>query len=910
MRDPITGSWIRGLRQRLELSQVELAALLGVSNVTVNRWENDRALPQSGMVDRLLRLERDGVDALLGPPAARIGNLPLTFTSLVGRAAELETVVDQVATSPLVTISGPAGAGKTRLAIETGRSTVSRWPDGLWFVDLAAVNEPDAVLHAVARTLGVREAGRKPLIDRVADAFRERKLLLILDNCEHLLPACATLAVHLVAQESAARLMATSRVPLTIPGETVYSIKPLAIADAAALFIDRAGAHVSAIDLDTETTETIASICRRLDGLPLAIELAAARARVLSLAQIADRIDQRFELLKGANAVSPRQQALETAIAWSCDLLTRPEAALFRQLGVFAGSFDLAAVEAITDGDDALDILDSLARQSMIVVEHDASSRSARYRLLESMAAYARRWLEETGETAATRRRHAEYYGALARNLAGGLRGAAQAALLSAFDREHDNLIAALDWLLTAGETEAAIAMVAPLGAYWRTRGYYAEGIARLERTLACAPVMASSSRTDALNQLAQLQIVTGHHDEAAQSLTAAIAFAQDLGDRSQEAQALDSLGLVLVARREFEEAVEAHHKALTMFTQQGDRARAAMCRKRLGNLANLRGDHRAAERAYHDAWSLVQGTGDITAEGAILSNMGDLAARTGNYERALGYLERALARLRTLGDPDRIAVDAVNTAEVKIVLGESEAALPLVSEAVAQFRAIGNTSSLASALYIQSAAHAALGQRLAALTLMRESLALFHGLDDWIDVVYAAEAIARLLAEGGETVLAARLLGGVDVIRQREQVADYPLFDSAGTLAMIRSALGDDLLASSWKEGSQLSASALIAEATMVGSIADGDPVYFLKRQSPRATSFPHRAPLTDRQIDILRLAADGLSNREIGRVLAISDRTVERHLTAIFSALDVDRRSAAIAKAVASGLLSQRDL
>lgn len=908
MSGPISGSWIRGLRQRLGLSQVELAAMLGVSNVTVNRWENDRALPQSGMIDRLLGLERDGAEALLKPSAGRLGNLPLAFTSLVGRSTDVETIVRHLTAGPLVSIVGPAGAGKTRLAIETARSTTSHWPDGVWFVDLAAVGEADAVLHAVARTLGVRESGRKPLMDRLADHYRERDLLLILDNCEHMLPACASLASHLVSQPGAARMLATSRAPLMVPGETVHALKPLPLADAATLFIDRATPHAAAMALDADAAEAITSICRRLDGLPLAIELAAARTRVLSLTQIADRIDERFELLKGASAVPLRQQALDTAIAWSCDLLTPTEAALFRQLGVFAGSFDLAAVENVTADRGALDVLDGLARQSMIVVEHDPSSRSARYRLLESMAAYARRWLDDTGGTAATAQRHAQYYGAMAQELAVGLHGSAQAVLLAAFDREHDNLIAALEWMLTTGARESAIAMVAALGAYWRTRGYYAEGIARLERVLSFEPAILSSSSAAAWNQLAQLQIVTGLHDEAAASLAIAIELSRELGDQSQEAQALDSLGLVLVARRAFEAAAETHRTALTMFLQLGDRARAAMCRKRLGNLANLRGDHRAAERAYHDAWSLVQGTGDITAEGAILSNLGDLSARTGNYERALGYLERALARLRTLGDPDRLAVDAVNTAEVRIVLGESESALPLVNEAVVQFRTIGNKASLASALYIESAALAALGRRQEALEAMRESLSLFHGLNDWIDVVYAAEAIARILAEGGEVALAARLLGGIEEIRQREEVADYPLFDSTGTLALIRGALGNDL-ADHWEEGRQLSPAALVAEAMIAGTVVDGDPVNFLKRQ---ATSpiLRYRAPLTERQIEILRLAADGLSNREIGRELSISDRTVERHLTAIFSALDVDRRSAAIAKAVSSGLLNQRDL
>jgi ATP/maltotriose-dependent transcriptional regulator MalT len=256
------------------------------------------------------------------------------------------------------------------------------------------------------------------------------------------------------------------------------------------------------------------------------------------------------------------------------------------------------------------------------------------------------------------------------------------------------------------------------------------------------------------------------------------------------------------------------------------------------------------------------------------------------------------------------MAVVTTNTAEVLLVLGNAETALPLASDAVTRFRGIGNPQHLAGATYIEGAALAAVGRLTQALALFRESLALYYEMEDWIDIVYAVEAIARLFAEGGDAAFAARLLGGVEVIREQEQVAAYPLFDAAGTIAAIRAALGSEAMHAQWEEGRRLDRENVVAEALLVGAIADGDPVDVLIVRRAQPSVARRDDSLTARQIDVLRLVAAGKSNREIGQALAISDRTVERHLTAIFTVLDVDRRSAAVAKATAAGLLRGPDL
>ncbi|MFN8592198.1 MAG: LuxR C-terminal-related transcriptional regulator [Thermomicrobiales bacterium] len=900
----ISGWRIRGIRQVMGLSQIEFATLLGISNVTVNRWENDRAIPQPGMVERLLHLEASAPGVALPGERLPTGNLPRVTGLIVGREADVALVAARLVASPLVTITGPAGAGKTRLAVEIARREGRRHPDGAWFVDLAAVSDPGDVQHAVARVLGIRETARKSLIARLVEEVRERSRLLVLDNCEHLVAASADLANDLIGAGGESRLLATSRIPLGIPGEAIYPLRPLAPNDAAALFVRRAREHQPELDVD-ESREAIAEICRRLDGLPLAIELAAARAHILSVAQIAGRLDRRFELLRTGGTAAPRQRALDTAIAWSCDLLTPDAAMLFRRLGVFAGWFDLEAVEAVAANDNALDLLDHLARQSMIVVEQDSYSRSARYRLLESLAAYARDLLKDLGELAATADRHAAYYGALAGKLSEGLRGPRQTAFLSRLEHEHDNLIAALEWQLTAGDAASTIALAASLGPYWRLRSLYDEGISWLSRALAREGA-ATVPRVNALNELGLLQYHAGSFPDALTTLETAVALAGQLGDRSGEARALDTLGLVLVAQRNLVPAAAAHERALALALAVGDRAQAALSRLHLGNMANLRGDHKAAERGYHDAWSLIQGTGDVASEALILSNLGEIAARTGRYSRALNYYQRTLHLLETVGDPDRLAAVGTNTAEIQLILGNAADAVRLATEAVARYREINHPAHLADALYIQAAALAAVGKRGAALALFQEMLALEQAHHDWIDSVYAIEAIARLIAEDGDPALAARLLGALEVLREQHQVADYPLFDLNGTIASVQTALGEAAMAEYWAEGRSLSPQQAVAEASLAGSMRDGAPIQLLKGTAPPTVSY-RSGSLTARQIEILRRVAAGMSNREIGEDLAISERTVERHLTSIFAALDVDRRPAAVARAVALGLVER---
>lgn len=888
------------LRRRLGLSQVELATLLGVSNVTVNRWEHDRALPEPATLARLARAEHEGIAALRAP-AARKGNLPVPPAAILGRAADLAMLQTLLASERLVTLTGPGGVGKTRLAVEAAHALADRFPDGVWFIDLAALTDGHEVEHAVARVIGVRDAGRRPLTERLVADLRERTRLLLLDNCEHLLPACAAFARAFLAEPGASRLLATSRAPLGVSSEHVMAVGPLAPADAVALFVQRARSRGVTLALDPPDARCVAELCRRLDRLPLAIELAAARTHVLSVAQIAERLDRRFDLLRTDRAESPRQQALDLAIAWSYDLLEPPEAALFDRLGVFAGSFDLAAVEAVSGSEDALDLLDRLARQSLITVERDARSPAARYRLLESIAAFARGRLAASGETETVTQRAVEYYAALARSAAERLRGPDQAAQLALLDLEIDNILAALEWTCVSGEPEQAVALAASLAPYWQRRGLFTEGSDWLGRALALEPVTPSAERARALTGFATLATPGGRFAEAERALADAIALARAAGDPAAEAQAHDTAGILARGRGELERAQTSHEAAFALWTALGDRRGAAGSRSNLGLLANIRGEHAAAERCYLEAWSLIHGAGDPATEAAVLANLGEVAARAGRPRDAADYYERALAIVRELGDPIRIAILVGNAAEVKLVLGEVAEAAALAAEAVAQFRALDDKIQLAGALYIQGVILAATQRRGMALAILREALALYHLLGNWVDAAQTVEAIAGLFVAAGEGMLPARWLGGAEAIRERDGVDPYPLFDYAGTVAGLRSLLNEATFAACWAAGRRLSPEQLVSDALHRGRLEDLAP----PDRAPAPASPPK---LTPRQREVLERVAAGASTREIAAELSISQRSVERHLTAIYEALGVDRRSAAVAAAAASGLLGSR--
>ena len=440
--------------------------------------------------------------------------LPTQLTSFVGRAREMTDLVALLATTRLLTLTGPGGCGKTRLAWQVAATVRPSFPDGVWWVELATLTDPALVPQAVATALGVQEQPDRPLTATLGAALQARAALLVLDNCEHLIDAVAHLAETLLGGCPALRIVATSREALRIPGETSWSVPPLSLPDpssptgsetrdhseAVRLFIERVTALMPTFVVTATNIPVIVEYCRRLDGIPLAIELAAARANVLSVEQIAGRLDDALRLLKSSSrAAPPRHQTLRTAIDWSYRLLPEAEKLVFRHLAIFAGGGTLEAVEAVcadeaptADADEAMvDTLSRLADKSLIVV--DVRWGEARYRPLETLRQYGHARLVEAGEEGAARRRHEAWYLALAERADAGLVGPQQAAWLDRLEREHDNVRAVLAWSLERGDGSVAAQIGARIWRFWLYRGYLSEGRRWLARALALVHTPAAS---------------------------------------------------------------------------------------------------------------------------------------------------------------------------------------------------------------------------------------------------------------------------------------------------------------------------------------------------------------------------------------------------------------------------------
>jgi predicted ATPase/Tfp pilus assembly protein PilF len=673
----------------------------------------------------------------------------------------------------LLTLTGPGGVGKTRLALAAAQTALGLLPAGVWLVPLASVADPARLPSTVATALALHEEPGRPLLATLTDHLRDKHLLLVLDNCEHLLDACADLVGALLGACPQLRQLATSRERLQVNGESVYGVLPLSFPDphrpppvdlldgyeAVGLFVARARAQRPEFALTAHNARAVARVCARLDGLPLAIELAAARVNSLSVEAIAARLDERFRLLTGGpRDMAERQRTLRATMDWSWDLLEEEERALLRQLSVFAGGWTLQAAQAVGAGDDpdrgwaVLDLLEDLATKSLVGL--DASGDEARYGLLETVRAYAAERLSDTGEGVAARDRHLDWCLALAEEAAPYLRGLEQASWMQRLEREHENLCAALAWAQQSGDGERMLRLAVALSWFWLMRGYLSEGLGWLEDALAAAGTAPAALRAAALNGAGNLLVERGEYGQAGARYEASLELRRELGDKRGIASSLTNLGVATDRQGAYGRAVALLEEALALARELGE---AVLIARTLGNLGTVLGHlgqdaHEAAR--YEEALALFRALGDEHGIAVALDNLGLGSFRQGQYERAKALHAEALALFRLLGDQHGVAGTLINLGAVAEGQGELARAADLCAESLRLSRNIGAreqaVEGLELALLVTAAqGHARHAARLGgAATSLREVLSVPPRPDQRDRQAQAMQAIRSRLSE------------------------------------------------------------------------------------------------------------------------------------------------------------------
>jgi predicted ATPase/class 3 adenylate cyclase/Tfp pilus assembly protein PilF len=713
-------------------------------------------------------------------------NLPLQPTPLVGREKEVSEVCNLVRgeATRLLTLTGPGGIGKTRLALQAAADLLEDFPGGTFFVPLATLSEAELFYSAVAETLGVREAGEQPLDESLKDYLGERRMLLLLDNFEQVLGAAPTVT-ELLAGAHGLKVLATSRAPLGLYGEHVFPVPPLTLPDlkrppplerltqyeGVGLFVERARALKPNFEVTNESAPSVAEICVRLDGLPLAIELAAARITMLPPKAMLQRLTSRLKLLTGgARDLPERQRTLRATIEWSHALLDEGEQLLFARLAVFSGGRTLEAIEAICDAEgdlpmDAFEGISSLLDKSLLRQE-EGPDGEPRFVMLETVHEYAREKLKESGEAEEIKRVHAEYFLSLAEEAYPELKGPDQLEWLERLEAEHDNMRTALSWALERKEAEVALRLGGALWWFWWVRGHYGEGRRWLEEALAMDR--------------------RGSPEVRAMALAGAGTLASDQGDLDRAQEACEE-GLELLAH-EAREASEARLYLLAF----------------LGSVAWQREEHEQAKELFEESLALSREMSDTWWLATSLLNLAFVSNSRGDYERETELYEESMDLFRGLGDKQSLAYCLNNLAMVVYSQGDLERAAQLTEEAVVLQRELGNRRGVALGLCNLGWIALLQDDLGRAADLYRESLSLSWdaGLNPLIQS--ALEGVACVAGVGGETERAAQLWGAAQSLHETKGIPrdiDF-LAEADVRISAVRSGMGEEEWEEAWRKG------------------------------------------------------------------------------------------------------------
>jgi predicted ATPase/DNA-binding XRE family transcriptional regulator len=707
------GYWVRRQRKALDLTQQALADRVGCSVAAIKKIEGDERHPSRQIAERLadvlgvptnqrevflevarglrpvdqLLLTREPAISTSTPSQTRESlpnNLPIQLTSFIGRERELAEAKQLLSNTRLLTLTGPGGTGKTRLALQIAQDVLSTFTNGVWLVELAPLTDPSLIPQTIAAVFELREAPNTAMMDILANYLHAKQLLLILDNCEHLIKACAKLSANLLQVCPQLKIMLSSREALGMSGETVYRVPSLSLpnpaqvtsaalmeSEAVQLFLERALAVQFHFALQESNASSVAQICQRLDGIPLALELAAARLAVFSTEEIAARLDDRFRLLTGGSRTAlERHQTLRALIDWSYDLLSDEERRLFRQLSVFAGGWTFEAAEAVCSALDMLDLLTQLINKSLVMVDADTHAEGTRYRLPETIRQYARDKLLESGESQQARDRHLEFFLHFAERAEPKLRSAEQLVWLDCLETDHDNLRTALAWSLDSGKSESALRLSGALYYFWELRGYWSQGQKWLDDALALSGHK-RRERAASDEKYVPSRAETAQHAKALYAsgrmrfgarfdfvgsrmiVEESLRLWRELGDKWWMAVALEHVGFTL-SGEEVQTARARLEEGVLLAREVQDRWPLAMCLARLGGALPLT-DRAAAHRIREEGVAVARRVGDKSVLCQALFGLVTDHILEGNLTVAAPVAEEALAEARAIGSVTHI---------------------------------------------------------------------------------------------------------------------------------------------------------------------------------------------------------------------------------------------------------------
>jgi predicted ATPase/DNA-binding CsgD family transcriptional regulator len=909
-------------------------------------------------------------DDLAATGGAAVARPPLPPSSFVGKQADLDELGELLGRTRLITLTGPPGVGKTRLAHELA----DRYRHGAVFVNLAPVEDPALVDRTLSVALAVAEAPGQSLIETVTASLRKRASLLVLDNCEHLLNACRELVARLLEGCPELTVLATSREPLTVDSEQAWPVAPLAVparsestvpealmqCPSVRLFVERAGAAQPGFALNSYVAPAVAEICRRLDGIPLALELAAARVDMLTPGQLAARLDDRFDLTSGGRAgAAGRHETLAAALDWSYELLSSPERALLRRLSVFAGGFDAGAVEGVCAGDEVAAeacgaVLAVLVSKSLVAVDAGGAS-TPRYRLLETVRAYASDRLEHAGEAVRLREAHAGFYVELAEALEPRLTARGQARALERLDCERDNLRRALDWCLGHSRSEWALRLAGSLVLFWRMRSRFSEGRELLQAAVSTSNGGAPRLRAKAMWGAGFLTMMAGDPERAAPVLESSLAafreekdlqgasrallilancnqsragaivlplleesaaLARAAGDAWCLAHALGVAGFSNIGRGEFAVARGLFEECLAIAREAQDNQGLRFGLIGLGSVAVLQGDYRSAQKLLEEGLATACELGEAFSQAEALRWLGELALDRGDYPRAHELLEESLGLTPDVAPREGVIGTLLLLGRVAHAAGDPGGARRQFGEVVLRG---GDAMPLALAWRGDLAVD--VGDREEGRRLFERALSQARGWGQKNTIARALQGLGRLARDAGNSRQSEAF--HIEALQLQREIGAAPsIVASLEALAGLAAITGDHLDAARlvgaaealrtrdgyaplpW-ESARYKADVALARAGLGvaefeqafsegGMLSLDDAAALACRRSDASGRAPGGwAALTERERQVAELAAEGLTNPEIAERLAVTRWTVKFHLAHTFSKLGVTRRS-----------------